>query len=52
MAHTNDLNVQTQALSAILLVTADGRIDGTTILQLRLSIAAHGQIPRAFILDF
>ena len=51
MTHTNDLNVRTEALGPILLVTADGRITGATILQLRLSIAAHGQIPRGFILD-
>lgn len=50
MAH-NHLSVHTEALGAILLVTADGRIDGNTILQLRLAIAAYGQVPYAFILD-
>ena len=51
MAHAGNLHIQTQALGTILLVTADGRIDGSTILQLRTSIAHYGQLPRAFILN-
>ena len=51
MAHADNLHIQTQALDTILLITADGRIDGTTTLQLRLEIAEYGQLARAFILD-
>ncbi len=52
MAHVNDLAVvETQMLGSILLVMVEGRVDGTTILQLRSSIATHGRLPHGFILD-
>ena len=53
MAHVDDLAlVETRLLGSILLVTVEGRVDGTTILQLRSSIAAHGRLPYGFIIDF